>query len=73
MNQMSGEKPLRHLFQTVKWAGFDVKNHVKYGACCVSNYNSRDGFITERELALTKVIATGMGTQSIRASLRTQH
>ena len=37
MNQMSGEKPLRHLFQTVKWAGFDVKNHVKYGACCVDS------------------------------------
>jgi len=24
MNQMGGEKPLRHLFQPVKWAGFDV-------------------------------------------------
>ena len=62
MNQMSGEKRLRHLFQPIKWAGFDVKNRVKYGACCVSNYNSRDGFITERELARTKVIAaTGCG------------
>jgi hypothetical protein len=48
MNQMSGEKRLRHLFQPVKWVGFDVKNRVKYRACCVSNYNSRDGFITER-------------------------
>jgi 2,4-dienoyl-CoA reductase (NADPH2) len=62
MNQMGGEKRLRHLFQSVKWAGFDVKNRVKYGACCVSNYNSRDGFITERELARTRVIAaTGCG------------
>jgi 2,4-dienoyl-CoA reductase-like NADH-dependent reductase (Old Yellow Enzyme family)/thioredoxin reductase len=62
MNQMSGEKRLRHLFQPIRWAGFDVKNRVKYGACCVSNYNSRDGFITERELARTKVIAaTGCG------------
>ncbi len=24
MNQMGGEKPLRHLFQPVKWVGFDV-------------------------------------------------
>jgi hypothetical protein len=23
MNQVSGEKSLRHLFQPVKWAGFD--------------------------------------------------
>jgi len=62
MNRMGGEQQLRHLFQPVKWAGFDVKNRVKYGACCVSNYNSRDGFITERELARTKVIAaTGCG------------
>ena len=54
MNQMSGEKPLRHLFQTVKWAGFDVKNHVKYGACCVSNYNSRDGLITSANWRLQR-------------------
>ena len=62
MSQASDEKQLRHLFEPVKWAGFDVKNRVKYGACCVSNYNTRDGFITERELARTKVIAgTGCG------------
>jgi len=31
-----GEKQLRRLLQLVKWAGFDVKNGVKYGACCAS-------------------------------------
>ncbi len=62
MTDGNGEQPLSHLFEPVTWAGFDVKNRVKYGACCVSNYNTRDGFVTERELARTKVIAaTGCG------------
>ena len=62
MTQRPGETQLPHLFEPVTWAGFAVKNRVKYGACCVSNYNTRDGFITERELARTKVIAgTGCG------------
>ena len=57
-----GETRLRHLFQPVDWGRFHVKNRIKYGACCVSNYNTRDGFITARELARTKVIAgTGCG------------
>jgi 2,4-dienoyl-CoA reductase (NADPH2) len=65
MNQMRrkpGEKSLNHPFQPVEWGRFKVKNRIKYGACCVSNYNTHDGFITERELARTKVIAaTGCG------------
>ncbi|MDT3684113.1 MAG: FAD-dependent oxidoreductase [Pseudorhodoplanes sp.] len=57
-----GEVKLSHLFQRAKWGRFELKNRVKYGACCVSNYNTRDGFITPRELARTKVIAeTGCG------------
>ncbi len=57
-----GEAKLSHLFQAADFAGFKVKNRVKYGACCVSNYNTRDGFITPRELARTRVIAeTGCG------------
>ncbi|KAB2846585.1 MAG: NAD(P)-binding protein, partial [Hyphomicrobiaceae bacterium] len=57
-----GEAALPHLFQPVTWGRFRLKNRVKYGACCVSNYNTRDGFITPRELARTKVIAeTGCG------------
>jgi 2,4-dienoyl-CoA reductase (NADPH2) len=57
-----GEQRLVHLFQPTDWGRFQVKNRIKYGACCVSNYNTRDGFITARELARTKVIAgTGCG------------
>jgi 2,4-dienoyl-CoA reductase (NADPH2) len=57
-----GEAKLSHLFQRAKWGRFELKNRVKYGACCVSNYNTHDGFITPRELARTKVIAeTGCG------------
>ena len=57
-----GEAKLSYLFQKAKWNRFELKNRVKYGACCVSNYNTRDGHITPRELARTKVIAeTGCG------------
>jgi len=57
-----GEVNLPNLFQPVEWGRFRIKNRVKYGACCVSNYNTRDGFITARELARTRVIAdTGCG------------
>jgi len=60
--QKPGEERLRHLFAPTKWGRFNIKNRIKYGACCVSNYNTRDGFITERELSRTKVIAgTGCG------------
>lgn len=51
------EKKLSHLFQNAKWGRFALKNRIKYGACCVSNYNERDGKITARELARAKVIA----------------
>ena len=57
-----GEQKLKHLFQPGQFGKFKTKNMVKYGACCVSNYNTRDGFITPRELARTRVIAgTGCG------------
>src|SRR5574337_288011 len=57
-----GEAKLPHLFQPGKLGRFTVPNRVKYGACCVSNYNTRDGFVTEREIARMKVIArTGCG------------
>lgn len=57
-----GEEKFSNLFQPGKIGKFITKNRVKYGACCVSNYNTRDGFITDRELARTKVIAqTGCG------------
>lgn len=57
-----GELKLKHLFQPGRIGKFTTKNLVKYGACCVSNYNTRDGYITPRELARTRVIAsTGCG------------
>ena len=57
-----GEAKLPHLFKQGRIGRFQTKNMIKYGACCVSNYNTRDGFITPRELARTRVIAgTGAG------------
>ena len=46
MTERPGETQLPHLFEPVTWAGLAIKNRIKYGACCVSNYNTRDGFIT---------------------------
>ncbi len=57
-----GEQALPHLFQPYRWGKHVLKNRIKYGACCVSNYNERDGRITPRELARTRVISrTGCG------------
>jgi len=57
-----GERKLPELFRPGRIGKFATKNMIKYGACCVSNYNTRDGFISRRELARTKVIAgTGCG------------
>jgi 2,4-dienoyl-CoA reductase (NADPH2) len=57
-----GEQKLNHLFRPGQFGKFKTKNMIKYGACCVSNYNTRDGYITPRELARTRVIAgTGCG------------
>jgi 2,4-dienoyl-CoA reductase (NADPH2) len=53
---------LPHLFRPGKLGRYATPNMIKYGACCVSNYNTRDGYITPRELARTRVIAgTGCG------------
>ncbi|OGA34703.1 MAG: NADH oxidase [Betaproteobacteria bacterium RIFCSPLOWO2_12_FULL_64_23] len=57
-----GELKLPYLFQPGQFGRFKIKNRIKYGACCVSNYNTRDGFITEREIARMRIIArTGCG------------
>lgn len=57
-----GLAKLPYLFQPGRFGRFEIKNRIKYGACCVSNYNTRDGFITEREIARMRVIArTGCG------------
>lgn len=57
-----GRTKLKNLFEPARIGRFEIANRVKYGACCVSNYNTRDGFLTPRELARTKVISeTGCG------------
>ena len=54
--------PLKTLFGPGRLGRYATRNLIKYGACCVSNYNTRDGFITPRELARTRIIAgTGCG------------
>jgi len=58
----AGEAKLPDLFKPGRIAGHDTANRIKYGACCVSNYIERDGRISARELARTRVIAaTGCG------------
>ena len=53
---------LQTLFSPGRLGRYTTRNLIKYGACCVSNYNTRDGFITPRELARTRIIAgTGCG------------
>jgi 2,4-dienoyl-CoA reductase (NADPH2) len=60
--EKKGVHGLSKLFQEYQWGRFTLKNRIKYGACCVSNYNDRDGKISPRELARTRVIAsTGCG------------
>ncbi|MCU0897364.1 MAG: FAD-dependent oxidoreductase [Burkholderiales bacterium] len=62
MTQRPGEAQLPNLFKPGRIGKFATRNLIKYGACCVSNYNGRDGTITPRELARMRVIAnTGCG------------
>lgn len=46
-----------HVFSPGRLGAFTVQNRIKYAACCVSNYNTRDGFLTEREYARDRIIA----------------
>ncbi|MBI5586629.1 MAG: FAD-dependent oxidoreductase [Deltaproteobacteria bacterium] len=46
-----------HIFNKGRIGKFEVPNRIKYAACCVSNFNTRDGFLTEREFARDQVIA----------------
>ena len=52
----------RHLMAPVRIGKYTCPNRVKYAACSVSNFNERDGSVSERELARMRVIArTGAG------------
>ena len=46
-----------HIFSEARVGAFQCRNRVKYAACSVSNFNTRDGFITDREYARMEVIA----------------
>lgn len=60
--KQTGEERFPNIFKPGAIGKFPTKNRVKYGACCVSNYNDRDGTITPRELARTRIITqTGSG------------
>ncbi len=51
-----------NIFRPIQVGSFTCRNRVKYAACSVSNFNTRDGFITDREYARVEVIArTGAG------------
>lgn len=52
-----GIKRFPHLFSEVKVGSFTCRNRVKYAACSVSNFNTPDGFLTDREYARMEVIA----------------
>ncbi len=46
-----------HIFKEGRIGRFGTLNRVKYASCSVSNYNTLDGFVTERELDRDEVIA----------------
>ncbi|MFQ6015909.1 MAG: FAD-dependent oxidoreductase [Anaerolineae bacterium] len=52
-----GEKKFPHMFSPGKLGKLEAKNRVKYAACSISNFNTRDGYLTEREYARMEVIA----------------
>jgi len=57
-----GVRKYPHIFESVKIGKFTSRNRVKYAACSVSNFNTFDGHITDREYARMEVIVrTGAG------------
>jgi 2,4-dienoyl-CoA reductase (NADPH2) len=52
------ESPFPHIFEEGQVGTYKLHNRIKYAACCVSNFNTRDGFLTEREYARDQVIAS---------------
>jgi len=45
------------IFSKGKIGKYETKNRVKWAACCVSNFNNKDGSYSEREYARDEVIA----------------
>lgn len=52
-----GREKFPHIFSKAQLGKYEVKNRVKYAACCVSNFANPDGSYTERELARDEVIS----------------
>lgn len=52
-----GREKFPYMFSKGKFGKYEVKNRVKYAACCVSNFNNPDGTFSEREYARDEVIA----------------
>ena len=52
-----GRDNFPNIFKPGRIGAFQLNNRVKYAACSVSNYNSYDGFVSDRELARDEVIA----------------
>lgn len=52
-----GKDSFPHIFGQGIIGRFTTANRVKYASCSVSNYNTYDGFVTERELHRDEVIA----------------
>ncbi|MBI4443399.1 MAG: FAD-dependent oxidoreductase [Acidobacteria bacterium] len=52
-----GTTKFPHIFSPVQVGNFTLANRVKYAACSVSNFNTRDGFLSDREYARMEVIA----------------
>jgi 2,4-dienoyl-CoA reductase (NADPH2) len=59
---LPGTRRYRALFGSRQIGKLEAPNSIKYAACSVSNFNNRDGSITEREFARMDVVArTGCG------------
>ena len=58
MDMSLGMKNFPNIFSKGKIGKFETINRVKWAACCVSNFNNRDGTYSEREYARDKVIAS---------------
>lgn len=58
MDLLLARKNFPNIFSKGKIGKFETINRVKWAACCVSNFNNRDGTYSEREYARDRVIAT---------------
>ncbi len=57
MDLSIARKSFPNIFSKGKIGKFETINRVKWAACCVSNFNNRDGTYSEREYARDRVIA----------------